>query len=52
MLDVPAVWTGIAAWLRERDFEVQRPFLRMALGREVPYGEPACLFAIAGPEYG
>lgn len=51
-LDVPDVWTGIASWLRERGFAVQRPFLRMALGRREPYGEPARVFATAGPEYG
>jgi GNAT superfamily N-acetyltransferase len=52
MLDVPHAWSGTAAWLKGRGFAIQRPFLRMALGREAPYGEPARLFAIAGPEYG
>lgn len=52
LLDVPDEWTGIAAWLRSRSFTVQRPFLRMALGRDVGYGDPARVFAIAGPEYG
>lgn len=51
-LDVPGAWTEIAARLEARGFAPQRPFLRMALGREVPYGEPRRLFAIAGPEYG
>jgi GNAT superfamily N-acetyltransferase len=52
LLDVPDEWTGIAGWLRSRSFAVQRPFLRMALGRDVGYGDPARVFAIAGPEYG
>jgi GNAT superfamily N-acetyltransferase len=52
LLDVPDQWTGIAAWLRSRGFAVQRPFLRMALGRDAAYGDPARVFAIAGPEYG
>jgi GNAT superfamily N-acetyltransferase len=51
-LDVPDAWTVIAAWLDARGFAVQRPFVRMALGRGAPYGDPARLFAIAGPEYG
>ena len=41
LLDVPDQWTGIAAWLRSRGFAVQRPFLRMALGRDAAYGDPA-----------
>jgi GNAT superfamily N-acetyltransferase len=52
LLDVPDQWTGIAAWLRSRGFAIQRPFLRMALGRDAAYGDPAHIFAIAGPEYG
>jgi len=38
--------------LRQRGFTVQRPFLRMSLGRRVAFGNPARLFAIAGPEFG
>ena len=51
-LDVPLAWTGIAAWLAAHGFQVQRPFLRMGLGRDLPYGDPKRLFATAGPEYG
>ena len=51
-LDVPDAWTDIAAWLDARGFVVQRRFVRMALGRDAPFGDPARLFAIAGPEYG
>ncbi len=38
--------------LSERGFDVQRPFTRMALGRSTPSGDPALLFAAAGPEFG
>jgi len=51
-VDVPDAWTGMTTSLGARGFRVQRPFLRMALGREVPYGDPPQVFAIAGPEYG
>jgi len=51
-VDVPDAWAEIAARLGARGFRVQRPFLRMALGRDMPYGDPPQIFAIAGPEYG
>lgn len=51
-LDVPDAWAGIAAWLDAHHFTVQRPFVRMALGRDTPHGDPERLFASAGPEYG
>jgi GNAT superfamily N-acetyltransferase len=51
-VDVPDAWAEIAARLGTRGFRVQRPFLRMALGRDMPYGDPLQIFAIAGPEYG
>ena len=51
-IDVPDAWTRTAARLGARGFRVQRPFLRMALGRDMPYGDPPLIFAIAGPEYG
>jgi len=38
--------------LRQRGFTVQRPFLRMGLNRRVPFGHPAHLFVVAGPEFG
>jgi GNAT superfamily N-acetyltransferase len=38
--------------LRQRGFTVQRPFLRMSLSRRAAFGNPARLFAIAGPEFG
>ncbi|PWT70376.1 MAG: GNAT family N-acetyltransferase [Proteobacteria bacterium] len=51
-VDVPEQWADIGAYLSTRGFAVQRPFQRMALGIDRPYGEPARVFAIAGPEYG
>jgi hypothetical protein len=51
-IDVPDRWRRIADWLRARGFQVQRSFTRMALGRADPFGDPARLFAVAGPEFG
>jgi GNAT superfamily N-acetyltransferase len=51
-VDVPDAQTKIAAWLGAHGFTLQRPLLRMALGRASPLGDPARMFAIAGPEYG
>ena len=51
-VDVPDAWNGIAARLGARGFRVQRPFLRMAFGRDISFGDPPQVFAIAGPEYG
>jgi hypothetical protein len=31
---------------------VQRPFLRMGMRREAPFGDVARTFVIAGPEFG
>ena len=42
----------LARMLSGRGFEVQRPFSRMALGTSTPFGDPALLFAAAGPEFG
>ena len=50
-IDVPDMQTEIAGWLTTHGFTFQRPLLRMALG-EAPRGDPARVFAIAGPEYG
>jgi GNAT superfamily N-acetyltransferase len=38
--------------LRQRGFSVQRPFLRMGLKRRAPFGDPAHVFVVAGPEFG
>ena len=51
-IDVPQRWRALASWLRSQGFSVQRSFARMALGRAETYGDPARLFAVAGPEFG
>ncbi len=38
--------------LQARDYTVQRPFLRMALRRSAPFGDPSRLFVATGPEFG
>ena len=43
---------SLARVLSDRGFDVQRPFTRMALGTSTPFGDPALLFAAAGPEFG
>ena len=52
LLDLPQGWSGLAALLAARGFREERPYLRMALGREAGVGDPARLFLIAGPELG
>ena len=42
----------LAAWLASQGFERERPYTRMTLGRDAPFGDPRCLAAIAGPELG
>jgi GNAT superfamily N-acetyltransferase len=51
-LDVADRWQKLGALLRAHGFTVQRPFLRMALGRGVPFGDVARTFVVAGPEFG
>jgi len=51
-LDVADRWQNLGALLNERGFTVQRPFLRMALGRSAPFGDVARTFVVAGPEFG
>jgi GNAT superfamily N-acetyltransferase len=51
-LDLPTRWTAIAAWLAQRGFRRQRPFVRMALGQAQTLAVPDCLFVLAGPEFG
>ncbi|QCI66928.1 GNAT family N-acetyltransferase [Phreatobacter stygius] len=52
ILDVPAAWQAIAAHLTASGFRQERPYLRMALGRSAPFGDPMSMFVIAGPELG
>ena len=42
----------LAAWLASQGFERERPYTRMTLGRDAPFGDPRRLAAIAGPELG
>jgi hypothetical protein len=51
-LDLVDRWEILMRHLRLRGFTVQRPFLRMALNCRVPFGDPAQLFIVAGPEFG
>jgi GNAT superfamily N-acetyltransferase len=43
---------GLAPLLEARGFRIQRPFRRMALGRDTLPGDPAQLVCAAGPEFG
>ncbi len=52
LIDVPDREAGLAGLLRDRGFEPERPFTRMALDRDTAFGEQALVRAIAGPELG
>ena len=43
---------GLAGWLASHGFQKERPYTRMALGRDELFGDPSRLAAIAGPEFG
>ena len=51
-LDLCDRWKGVARELERRGFTEQRPFLRMALRHDAPFGDAACTFVVAGPEFG
>jgi hypothetical protein len=51
-LDLTDRWDDLKRALEHRGFMVQRPFLRMGLRRNAPFGDPSRLFAVAGPEFG
>jgi hypothetical protein len=51
-LDLADRWSEIVWQLQQRDFTVQRPFLRMGMRRHAPFGDVARTFVIAGPEFG
>lgn len=51
IVDALSDQTAWVAWLAQLGFVPQRPFTRMVLGAPPP-GQPACQFAIAGPEIG
>jgi len=44
--------SGLAGWLEAQGFARERPYTRMALGRDGLFGDPRRLAAIAGPELG
>jgi GNAT superfamily N-acetyltransferase len=52
VVDVPERATAVAEHLAGRGCSPERPFVRMALGRDAIGGEPALVHAIAGPELG
>jgi GNAT superfamily N-acetyltransferase len=52
VVDVPERATAVAEHLAGCGFVPERPFVRMALGRNAIGGEPALVHAIAGPELG
>lgn len=43
---------AFGAWLAANGFERERPYTRMALGRDELFGDPRRTIAIAGPELG
>ncbi|MGH6673019.1 MAG: GNAT family N-acetyltransferase [Xanthobacteraceae bacterium] len=51
-LDIADRWKALADLLRQREFTVQRPFLRMAFRRGDSFGDAARTFVVAGPEFG
>lgn len=51
-LDLVDRWDNLVRPLQQRGFTVQRPFARMALNYPAPFGNPAHLFVVAGPEFG
>jgi hypothetical protein len=51
-LDLADRWSGLTRLLQQRGFTVQRPFLRMGMRRNAPFGDVARTFVIASPEFG
>ena len=43
---------GLAGWLAANGFAKERPYTRMTLARDEPFGDAHRMFAIAGPELG
>lgn len=52
VVDVPEGAMAVAEHLEERGFVPERPFVRLALGRDALAGTPELVHAIAGPELG
>ena len=51
-IDVPDMHDEVVAFLKEHGFVLQRPFTRMYRGSPAGFGDPARMFAVAGPELG
>ncbi len=51
-IDVPDMQDEVVDFLKEHGFEMQRPFTRMYRGSLAGFGDPARMFAVAGPELG
>lgn len=51
-VDVPVSQQAFRSFLFAAGFAVERPFLRMYRGALTAPGEPASIYAIAGPEFG
>lgn len=52
VIDVPDRESAVTGLLSSRGFEPERPYVRMALGHDTGFGDPALVRAIAGPELG
>ena len=52
LLDALERHAALARWLEAQGFAKERPYTRMALGRDELFGDPRRLAAIAGPELG
>lgn len=52
IVDALARHASFSRTLAAQGFEMERPYTRMALGREKLFGDPGRLMAIAGPELG
>jgi ribosomal protein S18 acetylase RimI-like enzyme len=50
--DIPDPNTAAASWASQHGFALQRPLIRMRLGRSVAPGDPQRQFALSGPETG
>jgi GNAT superfamily N-acetyltransferase len=52
LIDVPDRQRALQAALAAAGFGAERPFMRMLDGRSAPFGRPAAIVALAGPEFG
>jgi hypothetical protein len=52
MADIASDQRDLRAWLEQAGFGEERPYSRMTQGPLDPFGDPARLYAVAGPELG